>query len=49
MKPGYPVDCQGSKGHPVTGETFVEDGNDIDCRIDGIGAMLLKSEYVKKE
>lgn len=24
------------------------DGHDIDCNIDGIGAMKLKSEYVKK-
>ena len=24
------------------------DGHDIDCRIDGIGAMKLKSEFVKK-
>ena len=24
------------------------DGHDIDCKIDGIGAMKLKSEYVKK-
>ena len=24
------------------------DGHDIDCKIDGFGAMKLKSEYVKK-
>lgn len=24
------------------------DGHDIDCKIDGMGAMKLKSEYVKK-
>lgn len=24
------------------------DGHDIDCKIEGIGAMKLKSEYVKK-
>lgn len=24
------------------------DGHDIDCKIDGIGSMKLKSEYVKK-
>ncbi|MDA1171352.1 MAG: zinc ribbon domain-containing protein YjdM [Proteobacteria bacterium] len=24
------------------------DGHDIDCKIDGVGAMKLKSEYVKK-
>ena len=24
------------------------DGHDIDCKVDGIGAIKLKSEYVKK-
>ena len=24
------------------------DGHDIDCKVDGFGAMKLKSEYVKK-
>jgi protein PhnA len=24
------------------------DGHDIDCKIDGFGAMKLKSEFVKK-
>ena len=24
------------------------DGHDIDCKIDGVGSMKLKSEYVKK-
>lgn len=28
--------------------TDVSDGHDIDCKIDGIGAMKLKSEFVKK-
>ena len=28
--------------------TDASDGHDIDCKIDGIGAMKLKSEYVKK-
>ncbi|OTG78975.1 alkylphosphonate utilization protein [Acinetobacter sp. ANC 5054] len=28
--------------------TDAADGHDIDCKIDGIGAMKLKSEYVKK-
>jgi protein PhnA len=27
---------------------FVEGDHDIDCRIDGVGAMQLKSEFVKK-
>lgn len=28
--------------------TNASDGHDIDCKIDGIGAMKLKSEFVKK-
>lgn len=28
--------------------TDTSDGHDIDCKIDGFGAMKLKSEYVKK-
>jgi uncharacterized Zn ribbon protein len=28
--------------------TYVEGDHDIDCEIDGIGAMKLKSEFVKK-
>ena len=28
--------------------TDASDGHDIDCKIDGIGAMKLKSDYVKK-
>ena len=27
---------------------YASDGHDIDCKIDGIGAMKLKSEFVKK-
>ncbi|WP_370685890.1 PhnA domain-containing protein [Sulfurirhabdus autotrophica] len=27
---------------------LVEGDHDIDCKIDGIGAMQLKSEFVKK-
>jgi len=27
---------------------LVDEDHDIDCRIEGIGAMMLKSEYVKK-
>jgi protein PhnA len=27
---------------------FVDGNHDIDCKIDGIGAMQLKSEFVKK-
>lgn len=27
---------------------LVEGDHDIDCKIDGIGAMMLKSEFVKK-
>ena len=37
-------------GVKVKGIRLVEsdDGHNIDCRIDGIGAMRLKSEFVKK-
>jgi protein PhnA len=37
-------------GTRVKGIRLVEsdDGHNIDCRIDGIGAMRLKSEFVKK-
>lgn len=37
-------------GTKVRGIRLVEssDGHNIDCRIDGIGAMKLKSEFVKK-
>jgi protein PhnA len=37
-------------GTKVKGIRLVEsqDGHNIDCRIDGIGAMRLKSEFVKK-
>lgn len=38
-------------GTKVKGIRLIEDaadGHDIDCKIDGIGAMKLKSEFVKK-
>jgi protein PhnA len=35
-------------GTKVKGIRLVEGDHDIDCRIDGIGAMQLKSEFVKK-
>ena len=37
-------------GTRVKGIRLVDgpDGHNIDCRIDGFGAMRLKSEYVKK-
>ncbi len=37
-------------GTKVKGIRLVEsdDGHNIDCRIEGIGAMRLKSEFVKK-
>ncbi|WP_245875927.1 PhnA domain-containing protein [Veillonella denticariosi] len=28
--------------------TAANDGHDIDCKLDGFGAMVLKSEMVKK-
>ncbi len=35
-------------GTRVKGIRLVEGDHDIDCKIDGIGAMQLKSEFVKK-
>ena len=35
-------------GTRVKNIRIVEGDHDIDCRIDGIGAMKLKSEFVKK-
>jgi protein PhnA len=35
-------------GTRVKGIRLVEGDHDIDCRIDGIGAMKLKSEFVRK-
>lgn len=35
-------------GTRVKNIRLVDDDHDIDCKIDGIGAMKLKSEFVKK-
>lgn len=35
-------------GTKVKGIRLVDGDHDIDCRIDGIGAMQLKSQFVKK-
>ena len=35
-------------GTKVKIQRLVDDDHDIDCRIDGFGAMKLKSEFVKK-
>ena len=35
-------------GTKVRGIRLVEGDHDIDCRIDGVGAMQLKSEFVRK-
>jgi protein PhnA len=35
-------------GTKVKINRLLEGDHNIDCRIDGIGAMLLKSEFVKK-
>ena len=32
----------------VKGSSLVDGDHDIDCKIDGIGAMKLKSEFVRK-
>lgn len=35
-------------GTKVKGIRLVDGDHDIDCKIDGVGAMKLKSEFVKK-
>ena len=35
-------------GTKVKGIRLVDGDHDIDCKIDGVGAMSLKSEFVKK-
>lgn len=35
-------------GTKVKNIRLVEGDHDIDCRIEGVGAMMLKSEFVKK-
>lgn len=37
------------QGTRVKGIRLVDEDHDIDCRIDGLGAMKLKSEFVKKQ
>ncbi len=39
---------QGTKVRDIRLVHNPSDGHDIDCRIDGFGAMKLKSEFVKK-
>ena len=39
---------QGTKVKSIRLIDDAPDGHDIDCRIDGIGSMKLKSEFVKK-
>jgi len=46
LKGGSGVVKQGTK---VKNIRLVDEDHDIDCRIDGFGAMKLKSEYVKKQ
>lgn len=36
------------KGTKVKGIRLVDGDHDIDCKIDGIGAMQLKTQFVKK-
>ncbi len=46
LKGGSGVVKQGTK---VKNIRLVDEDHDIDCKIDGFGAMKLKSEYVKKQ
>ena len=43
---GYPLPLK--IGTKVKGIRLVEGDHDIDCRIEGIGAMQLKSKFVRK-
>lgn len=36
-------------GTKLKGIRLVDEDHDIDCRIEGFGAMKLKSEFVKKQ
>jgi len=45
LKGGSGIVKQGTK---VKNIRLVDEDHDIDCKIDGLGAMKLKSEYVKK-
>lgn len=45
LRGGSGVVKQGTK---VKNIRLVDEDHDIDCRIDGLGAMKLTSEYVKK-
>ena len=38
----------GTKAKGIRLQPEAADGHDIDCRIEGMGAMKLKSEFVKK-
>ncbi len=38
----------GTKAKNIRLLTDASDGHDIDCKVDGFGAMKLKSEFVKK-
>lgn len=38
----------GTKAKNIRLLADAQDGHDIDCKVDGFGAMKLKSEYVKK-
>jgi protein PhnA len=37
------------QGARARGIRLVDKGDDSDCRSDGLGAMMLKSEFVKKQ
>ncbi len=45
---GTVVSCVSCPTAKVRNIRLVDGDHDIDCKIDGIGAMQLKSEYVKK-
>lgn len=48
IKGSSPVVKVGTKAKNIRLLADAQDGHDIDCKVDGFGAMKLKSEYVKK-
>lgn len=48
LKGSSSVVRQGTKVKNIRLVTDATDGHDIDCKVDGIGSIKLKSEYVKK-
>ena len=48
LKGSSSVVRQGTKVKNIRLVPDATDGHDLDCKVDGIGSIKLKSEYVKK-